>query len=313
MKIIRDLNTPIPLTRPATLTIGNFDGVHLGHRAVLAKAAEIAKKESEHTPVIAITFENHPSDVLRPHTHVPRLCTLKHRLKLLKEAGIDTVILLPFTKELSQMTAEEFLKLIQSRIQFSNLVLGHDATIGKERQGNRETIQKLAAANGFTVTYLDELTSEGTPVSSSRIRQLIQKGDLDHAEKLLGRKYAIFSTVEPGLGHGRKIGFPTANIELGGVCLPPFGVYAMRVKVKDKWLDGVANLGYAPTVRSDHKPILEVHLFDHQEDLYNHDVEAVFCAYLRPEMKFSDIEALKMQIAQDIAAAKEQLRRGGYL
>lgn len=305
MKITRTLDTPIPLSSPATITIGNFDGVHLGHHAMLSHLKELAKKN--HSPTVVITFENHPSSILKPEAPSPCLCTLKHRLKLLEEEGVDLVILLPFTKELSQLSAEAFLNYIRKNLPFSHLVLGHDATIGKERQGNQHTIQKIAAANDFKVTYLDQVSVEGMPISSSKIRALVHQGKFAEAENLLGRPYSIYSSVERGLGHGRKIGFPTANIDLQGICLPPFGVYVVRVELGGAWYDGVANLGYAPTVRHDHKPILEVHLFSHHDDLYGHDVEVVFCNYLRPEIKFATIEELTQQIAHDVAQAKAML------
>lgn len=302
MKIIRSLTDIEDIQVPVALTIGNFDGIHLGHQTVINKLKAVAK--SDKIPSTLITFENHPAEILRPGQTILRLCTLKHRLKLLEEARIDVTVLLTFTQELAEQTAEAFIDTLQNAIPFSHLVLGHDARVGKDRQGDRHKIIELAKHHHFSVEYLEPFTYQGLPVSSSKIRETIQKGDFDLAEKLLGRKYSIYSMVKTGLGHGKKIGFPTANIDVSGLALPLYGVYAVKLVTNGNSFPGVANLGIAPTIRQENKPILEVHLFNSQEELYGKNVEVVFYKYLRPEMKFDSIDNLKKQIATDVEKAK---------
>lgn len=305
MRIITSLTDKIPDLKPAILTVGNFDGIHLGHRAVLERLGILAKNQNGHS--VVLTFSNHPSEVLRPGEKVLRLCTPKHKLRLLEELGIDAVILLVFSKEFSEQTAELFLKKLHDAIQFQHLVLGHDAVMGKDRQGNPQKIRDLAKKNHFQVEYISPVEIEGIPVSSSLIRQFVQKGEFASAEKMLGRKFSIYSTVETGGGKGKSIGFPTANIETEGLCLPPMGVYAVKVRYAGRELSGVANLGYAPTVRHDHKAILEVHLFEHDADIYGEEVEVIFYHFIREEKKFPNLEHLKHQIEHDIKTAKTLL------
>lgn len=306
MKIVDNLDSPTPYSRPIAMAIGNFDGLHLGHQKILHEIKSYA--DHHHDETVAITFTNHPSNVLRPLQKVPQICTLDHKIKLLEEFGIDLLILLEFTKELSEHTAEHFLKKVRSSIPFSYLILGHDATLGKDRLGNRTHIEAMAKSSGFEVRYLDEQTIDGERISSTKIRQLIQQGELDHASKLLGREYSIYSKVAPGKKIGRKMGFPTANICVNGLCLPPLGVYAVHVIFNEQSYPGVANLGYAPTVRQDAVPTLEVFLFDHSIDLYEQSIEVIFAGYLRPEIKFDSVQALQEQIQDDVREAKMMLK-----
>lgn len=299
--MVRSLQTFEHPTKPIALTIGFFDGVHLGHRQLLQEL------KSTGFPVV-ITFENHPAEVLRPEAAPPRLCTTPHKLKLLQEAGVESVILLNFTREMSRQSAEEFLLTIRKHVPFHNLLLGSDATLGKEKHGDRQHIQSLAKELGFHATYLDLVAMEGSKVSSSHIRSCIRKGDLSVAESMLGRKFSIYTPIHSGAGLGKTIGFPTLNMPVDGLCLPPLGVYAVRLTALDRTWSGVANLGIAPTVRTTLQPILEVHLFDYASDLDNLiHVEVTFEHYLRPEKKFDGLEALKSQISKDILEAKTLL------
>lgn len=302
MKIFCDLREPEPIQDPLVVTIGNFDGVHLGHQLVLKKVAEA--KDRMNGKSLAITFSNHPSEVLNPEKPLFKICTLNHRIKLLKESGIDILLLLTFTKEFSQQSAEEFLKRIREKYSFSHLILGHDAAFGKDRKGDRQQIQNLAKAFHFHVEYLDSFSLDGVTISSSKIRELISEGDFTKLQKFLGRPYSIYSKVISGKGKGKTIGFPTANIEVNDLCLPPYGVYAVKLINSEQIFKGVANLGVAPTIRHESNPLLEVHLFEHHEDLYNKNVEVIFSNYLRPEKKFSGLEELKNQIHNDIQKAK---------
>ena len=292
---------------PVILTIGNFEGVHLGHQALLKHVVDTAKKEGKKAAVI--TFSNHPSEVLRPAQQTPLLCTTEHKLMLIQNSHVDLAIVLPFTKEFSQQSAEQFLQRVQHAVPFKALILGSDAHIGKDREGDAKTIAALAKRIGFTVDYFPDFNLAGQRISSSRIRECIAEGRLKDAEKLLGRSYSIYGKVQKGSGRGAPIGFPTANIAVNKLCLPPQGVYAVALWTDGKRYDGVANLGHAPTVHKDRDAILEVYLFDKNIDLYDKAVDVQLIAFIRPEKRFDTIDALKHQIQDDVAKAKELLHK----
>jgi len=303
MKILKDLQ-PI-FQNTSVITIGSYDGVHLGHQQVLKRVTEIASTVGGETSVI--TFDNHPSEVLRPGNTIPLICSIPHRLKLFEQAGISSVYLLHFTAEFAQQSAEQFLTLLRSHLKFSELVLGHDATIGRAKEGDQITVQNIARKLSFKVEYLPPYACENVRVSSSAIRASIQKGDFAHVQKLLGRPYSIYAQVSSGKMHGKKIGFPTMNLDIQDLCLPPLGVYAVRVKLGTQTINGVANLGFAPTIRDDQQVILEVHLLDWQDEVYGQMVEVLFCSFLRPERKFASVEELVKQIKVDVQEARSRL------
>lgn len=287
------------------LTIGIYDSMHLAHQAIMKRLNEEGKRLQ--AKKVVITFKNHPTEVLKPEYTSPWICTLPHRVKLLKEQHIDTAVLLTFTKSFSQLSPRAFLSKVQASIPFSKLILGYDAVLGRDREGDPATIQALGKELGFEVEYLPKIALEGHAISSTAVRMAIQKGDFSTVKKLLGRPYSIYAPVITGQGKGKRIGFATANISLEGLCLPPFGVYAVQVKMNDTLLNGVANLGIAPTIRSDNVPILEIHFLDYEKDIYGQLVEVFPIAYIRPEKKFPSIEDLRTQIALDIQFAKNVL------
>lgn len=291
---------------PVVLTIGNFEGVHLGHQALLKHVVELANHSGKTSTVV--TFSNHPSQILRPVQQTNLLTTTDHKLELLENLGIDLVLLLPFTIEFSEQTAEQFLVNISAALPFYSLILGSDAHIGKNREGDRSTIAALATKMGFILDYFEDLNYDGLRISSSRIRNNIEKGDLNGAAKLLGRPYSIYGKVLHGSGRGAEIGFPTANIAVNKLCLPPKGVYAVVLKVKGEQHLGVANLGNAPTLHQERQPMLEVYLFDKTINLYGESIEVIVHHYLRPEKHFESIDALKSQISQDVQDAKNRLK-----
>ena len=211
MRIIQNLNH-LNIPPPITLTIGNFDGVHLGHQAVLAR---MNKNREQH---IVVTFRNHPSDVLFPEHSILALCTLSHKMRLLEEYGVDTVVLLTFTHELSQLTAESFLLQLRKAVPFTSLILGHDATLGRKKEGDQKAIQSLAKALNFDVEYIEEYSLDNLTISSSKIRSLIQEGHLNLAAKLLGRPYSIYSSINS-----------EGQLATNKLCLPPKGLYAVEV------------------------------------------------------------------------------------
>ncbi|CCB86904.1 MULTISPECIES: bifunctional riboflavin kinase/FAD synthetase [Parachlamydia] len=306
MKVIHHLHEFPSTNHPIVLTIGNFDGMHLGHQKVLQALKEFAKLQNAQTAVF--TFVNHPSTVLNSAKSTCQLCTLDHKLFLLEQAKIDWVILLPFTLEFAGQTAEIFLEKLQASIPFSHLILGHDAFLGKDRKGDRSTLNQIAKEHAFELTYLPEYSIDTKKISSSAIRQLIADGKLSEASQLLGRSYSFYGMVKPGQRKGRHLGFPTANFDVTGMCLPPYGVYAVKLWHQGICFPAVANLGIAPTIREENNPVLEVHLLDAQEnDLYDSFCEVVFHSFIRPEQKFSSIEHLKAQISQDVLQARQCL------
>jgi riboflavin kinase/FMN adenylyltransferase len=301
MKILESLKAFKNDHKPLILTIGNFDGVHRGHQWILQRCREVAGPDGE---VVVITFSNHPSEVLRPDNTVPFLCTLEHKIRLIEAHQVNTLCVLRFTHTLAHQSSETFIEKVRSHIPFTHLVLGHDATLGRNRQGSPLVMQELAQRWDFSIEYRPEYRYHGQPVSSTLIRESLQKGNLSQVENLLGRPYSIYSTVIPGKGRGEQLGFPTANMNVNNLCLPPLGVYAVTVHYDNQILQGVANLGVAPTVRHSNAPILETHLFSNQGDLYGKNIEVIFNQFIRPETKFSSLDELKNQIEKDICTAK---------
>ncbi|NGX54290.1 MAG: Riboflavin biosynthesis protein RibF [Chlamydiae bacterium] len=274
-----------------SLTVGNFDGVHLGHQKILKELK--AQK-------CLFTFSNHPGKILH-HRTVPLLTTPSQKLHLIKQAGVDQMVIVPFTRELSLQSAETFLSSLKQRIPFTHLVLGHDAAVGHLRQGDRQEIDVLGKKLDFTSQFLGPLKIDEKVISSTWIRELVQKGDLDKASLLLGRPYSIYGPVLPGAGKGKLLGFQTANLSVETLCLPPLGVYAVEVIHNGKPYLGVANLGSAPTLHINRTTLLEVHILEMKGSLYEQEIEVIFKRFLRPEREFSSPESLKKQISQDIA------------
>ena len=305
MRVIRNfIDYPLEAEGPV-VTIGNFDGVHLGHQAIMKRARSVADASGGNLTII--TFENHPSQVLRTDRSVELLCSVEHKLSLLEKHGANVTVLIAFDKAFSEQGPETFLKQLRESIPFTHLILGSDARFGKGREGTPSCVRELSKSLGFSVEYLEKEISGDIPLSSTRIRKCIREGNFAEAEKMLGRRYTILSTVVHGDGRGKKLGFPTANIDVTGLCLPPFGVYAVDLLSDGVLIPGIANLGYAPTVRDDTVPVLEVHLFDWNKTLYNRQVEVLFKSFIRPEQKFSCLEDLQAQISLDITTAKEKI------
>ncbi len=294
MKIFFDLDSSPRLLSDTALSIGTFDGIHSGHQSVLC---ELRKKASH---AVVITFSNHPRSLLYPDNAPKGITTIDHKCRLFEEAGIGTLFLLPFTEELSRLSAEDFIKMVREKIPFSHLVLGPDATFGANKSGNRESAEKLGERFGFSVDYLNPVKLDNAIISSGLIRKHIADGSLSKVSEYLGRNYSIMSKVIPGEGRGTSIGFPTANLDLSGLCLPPLGVYGITAKLQHNTFHGVANLGHAPTFRNDPEPLLEAHLFGEVHDIYGEEMEVHFGKYIRSEQKFNSVDELKAQIAMDI-------------
>lgn len=284
----------------SAVIIGNFDGVHRGHQAVLEQASAIAGARGLVTRVL--TFDPHPSEVLHG-TRPPRLATLDRRVELLRRHGADEVIVTPFTPELASFTPERFAKeLLAERLGAKAVVVGENFRFGANRAGDLGALRDLGSTYGFDVAAAEVAGDERGPFSSTRVREAIARGELDEASRLLGRRHALAGVVEGGDRRGRTIGFPTAN--LGGVTevLPPDGVYAVFAGERP----GVMNLGLRPTVDGKSRRI-EVHLLDFAGDLYGAPMRVHLVRRIRDEQRFSGLDELEAQIAADVADARRIL------
>ena len=296
---------PAPL-RGGIVALGNFDGFHEGHQAVVGRA--VARARSEGRPVLVATFDPHPVRFFKPDLPPFRLTTLDQRERLFGAAGADAMLVFNFGAELASVDATEFVTdYLVSRIGAAGVVTGEDFTFGKGRGGNVEVLKLLGQANRISVDAVAQVIgADGDPVSSSRVREALEAGDCETAERLLTRPFAIEGVVEHGDKRGRELGFPTANIPLGKYQRPRFGVYAVRGRLADgRTLDGVANLGTRPMF--DEKELLEPWFFDFDEDLYGQVVEVELIAFIRVEETFETLDALKAQIARDAEAARRRL------
>ena len=300
MKIHRDLKS-FHAKNPV-LTIGTFDGVHLGHRKIIARLHDLAKTINGES--VIFTFDPHPRKVVAPEeTNLRLLTSLEEKIVLFKQAGIDHLIIYPFTLEFSQMTYEEFVEIVLvGQIHTKFLVVGYDHKFGKNRQGDFEFLKKCADRHDFQIEKLDVLLMNEANISSTRIREAIQNGDIETANAFLGYPFTLHGTVVEGQKLGRKIQFPTANIEASNPdkIIPGYGVYAVKVNVSNHIFQGMLNIGSRPTVNNnaDHRSI-EVHIFDFDSDIYGEQLELTFLKKLREEQKFSSIEVLKEQLAND--------------
>ncbi|WP_126445972.1 bifunctional riboflavin kinase/FAD synthetase [Sulfuricystis multivorans] len=296
---------PAQATSSRVLAIGNFDGVHLGHRALLERLTATARQLG--LPAAVMTFEPHPRELIAPDQAPARLTSLREKLGLLDACGIDEVHLLHFSRKLASLTAEEFIeRLLVRGLGVRHLIIGDDFRFGKGRAGDFGMLQAAGQRFGFTVEAMHTIEIDGERVSSSAVREALGSGDLEHAARLLGRPYCISGRVVHGDKIGRKIGWPTANIQLKRKRLPLTGVFAATVSGLDKrHLPGAASLGVRPTLGLGLRPVLEVHLFDFDQEIYGAHVTVHFLHRLREEMKFDSFDALAAQIACDVAVTQK--------
>jgi len=299
------LGQPDTLESRSVVSVGVFDGVHLGHQRLLHELLEMSS-ELGGVPTV-VTFTNHPDAVLRGEAP-PALVSVPHRMRLLRRAGVERALKLPFDDVVREMTPEQFTEeVLVNGLRACGLLLGYDSAMGKDRAGTPTRFRELGAAHGFTVREAQPFTVDDQPVSSTLIRSAISSGDLDTAHRLLGRWPSSFGEVVAGDGRGRSIGFPTANVVPQTPVLPPTGVYAAQVLVSGETWPAVANLGQRPTFTDDRDATLEVHLLDFDGDLYGQVLEVCFLARLRDEQRFSGAEALREQIHDDIGRARALL------
>ncbi|NBN64468.1 bifunctional riboflavin kinase/FAD synthetase [Microvirga tunisiensis] len=288
------------------VAIGNFDGVHRGHRIVLEQAMDIARAAG--APVYAMTFEPHPRTVFNPDAPVFRLTPRQAKAAVMEAFGLDGVLVLPFTRDFAGLAASDFVeRILISSLGIRHAVTGHDFHFGKGRAGTPDFLRQSGAAHGFGVTIVAAETDEGGAIiSSSRIRAALAEGDIALANGLLGYRWFVEAEVRHGEKRGRDLGYPTANLRLADNCPLRHGIYAVRVLVDGKPVDGVASYGRRPTFDNG-APLLEVFLFDFSGDLYGKVLRVSLVSYLRPEERFDSIEALIAQMDRDSAEARAAL------
>ncbi len=295
---------------PHFLAIGVFDGVHLGHQAVIRQALRHTGERGG--SAVVVTFHPHPERILSPAT-APRLLTsTQHKILLLRRMGVENMLIIPFDEEFAATPAEDFVRqLVEAGDPLAGICVGQEWVFGKGARGNVDLLRKMGGAHNFVVEAADPVTVKGEVVSSTRIRGYVQEGDFVAAGNLLGRRFTIHGNVAQGAGLGRQIGFPTANLKTHNEQFPPDGVYAIVAHRGTQNLPGIANLGWRPTVaQEDPQRLLEVHLFNFDEDLYGQDLEISFHGRIRDEQKFTGLNELKGQISRDIRIAQRILSSG---
>jgi riboflavin kinase / FMN adenylyltransferase len=304
MEITRDLNSLQPYPFPV-VSLGNFDGVHVGHQTILKTAIDRARTTGG--TALAVTFDPLPAKVLNP-IRAPRLImTPEDKHEVLRSFGLDGVIVLTFSRELSMLSPQEFAReYLCRRIGARIVVVGHNVSFGHARAGNADMMRRLGDELGFETTVVGPIERDGIAVSSTRVREMISEGDMTGAAILLGRPHFLRGPVVHGRERGRTIGFPTANIQSRTECLPPDGVYATRVVLEEGSYPSITNIGMRPTFGEPERTI-EAHIFDFNRDIYGREVKLEIAARIRPERKFESAQALGAQIASDLQRAREIL------
>jgi riboflavin kinase / FMN adenylyltransferase len=310
MEVIHGIENIPERLRGACVTIGNFDGVHLGHRFIFQRLAAGAHREGR--PAVAISFDPHPKMVLHPERRPFYLITTQEeKQRLIAETGIDALILIPFTLDYSRTTAGEFVHgVLWDKLRMKRILIGHDYTFGRGKEGNEAFLTEAGRRLGFEVEAMNAFCLGETVISSTKIRESLLAGDVRFSASLLGRPYNLGGRVIPGNGRGVRLGFPTANLAPDKELVPARGVYAVRVLWKGKDLDGVMNIGFNPTFAGQRRSI-EVHILDFQDDIYGESLEILFIERIRDEVRFEGPETLIAQIGRDIARAREILRKEG--
>ncbi len=302
MLIFRGLHPTV--AQPVALTIGNFDGVHLGHQALLKQLCEAAQLRG--LPMAVMVFEPHPREFFSPQQAPARLTSMREKLELFAVLGVDRVHVCRFNSSFAQMSAADFIHALHEEMAAKFVLIGDDFRFGSGRSGDFALMEKIGTQHGFEVQAMHSVLHGGVRISSTAVRVALAEGNMRVAQSYLGRPYSISGRVEHGNGMGKRIGFPTANIQLKHNRPPLSGIFVVRVQGDDMPpMQGVASLGVRPTVRQDGRPVLEVHIFDFEREIYNKHMRVNFLHKLRDEEKFPDMEMLTRQIALDVQNAKQ--------
>ena len=296
-----------PLNLSSIVTIGNFDGIHLGHSALIENIVKEARSREFNSALV--TFEPHPQEIINKGKSISRICTISHQLNLFEKLGLDEVHIIRFTKELSRMPPEEFaLKFLINRFNLAKLIIGYDFRFGRQRSGDLKLLENLSKDYNFSVEEFAPIRKKGEIVSSTLIRQLIKEFNFNVIPDYLGREFSLYGKVVYGEKRGKKLGFPTANITPGTSLAIKNGVYVSKIKLAEKIYYGITNIGKKPTFGVNSVNI-ETWIFEFDEDLYGKNLEVIPLCKLRPEKKFSSIKELKKQIDLDALAAQRYLRK----
>jgi riboflavin kinase/FMN adenylyltransferase len=311
MEIYRTLDAVSPSARDGVVVLGNFDGVHRGHQAVIGEAKDAAAKNQE--PLVVVTFDPHPRMFFRPHDAPFYLTSIEQKATQLQALGVDHLLTLPFDTALSEQRPEDFVEqVIVKALGAKSVTVGFNFRFGHRRSGDGALLEEIGAAKGFDVNLVNAVSSAGGGIySSTHVREHLTAGKPAQAAMLLGRPFEIAGPVVKGDQRGRELGFPTANLELGSYIQPAFGGYVVRagleVEGETRWIDAVANIGNRPTLDGT-RILLETHLFEFNEDIYGRHLRVALIEFLRPEQKFDGIEALKERIEIDSAIARRMLK-----
>lgn len=305
MRIVRGLPPVPPEARPSAVALGVFDGVHLGHRAILGTA--VAHGREAGMPAIACTFDPQPSEILQPGRAPLPITTLDERLALIEGCGMDGAVVLPFTRELAAIEPEAFVKdVLLARLGAREIVVGFNHRFGRGARGDVALLRSLGARLGFRAHVGEPLMVGGVAVSSTEIRAALQRGDLDAAARLLGRSYTLPGTITHGAGRGRTLGFPTANVAPSRPVLVAAGVYACTAEVGGRKERAVVNVGVRPTFNETALAV-EAYLLDFSGDIYDQTITLTFMSRIREERRFPSVDALRAQIEADVAEARRRL------
>ena len=298
------------IQKPTVLTLGVFDGLHLGHQRIMQTVVERSNTVGAHPT--AITFDPHPRAVLHPESAPPLLQTLDQRLANLEVLGIEQAIVVPFTREFAGIDAEEFLKeIVHDRLQAKEVYLGKGFAFGKNRGGNIDLLRKMSAELGFFADEVPEVCLRGKRISSSKIRHLLADGHVNLVRRMLGRPYGVEGVIIRGNRRGHTIGFPTANLKPHNRVVPKFGVYATATLLDGVWRRSITNIGVRPTFENEAEPSIETYIFDFDGDLYGDVLRVRFLHRIRDERKFSGVEELTAQIERDTDTAMNYFNRKG--
>lgn len=298
------------IQKPTVLTLGVFDGLHLGHQEIMRTVAERAKA-ADAVPT-AITFDPHPRAVLHPGSAPPLLQTLDQRLANFEVLGIEQAIVIAFDREFAQNPAEDFItSIIHDRLHAKEVHLGKDFAFGRGRGGNIDLLRRMSAELGFMADEVPEVRLRGQRISSSKIRQLLNEGRVNLARRMLGRPYGVEGVIERGVQRGRTIGFPTANLKPHNRVIPKYGVYATASLVDGEWRRSITNIGVRPTFENEAEPSIESFIFDFDGDLYGDVLRVRFLHRIRDERKFNGIDELRAQIERDTSRALNYFNRPG--
>ena len=305
MEIIGSIEELERLHGPLFLAIGVFDGVHRGHQAVISTSTSHARS-GDGTPLV-VTFDPHPVKVLRPNDAPHLLTATQHKIALIRDLGVDHLLVINFDKKFAATPPDKFVEqLVAHSKPLREICVGHEWSFGKDRRGNLDLLKELGAQFHFHVVGIPPVKVNSAVVSSTAVRQAVEKGDFATAAVMLGREYTILGTVKAGEKLGKKLGYPTANLSAHSEQFPPNGVYLAEAWIQGVLYHGVVNLGYRPTVSDGRSErVLEIYLLDFNRDIYGENVEVRFVRYLRPERKFDNLEALVRQIDADVQQARE--------